>query len=434
MKKLILKSALCLAFGALVFACSTSKMNENTRAQKSVIKSPFKGIDVQKDYFSLDASEENQIRTKEGTTITIPANSLVDKDGKVVKGKVKLNFRSIDTPGEIIASGIPMTYDSAGVKNDFISAGMFEIGASQKGEELFIAEGKSINVDFASFKNGDDFSFYQINPENGKWSYKGINKSKVNTIKLEKMQKFKDENLIQLDVDYSVNKELQAFDKLKWICIDENEKNNPIKNKWILKENWQEISLKTLDETNGIYEMQLSSPSKKAAFKVSPYLLEGESVADMNSKINTLNQQVKDKKIEEERIQMEADINRNFSISSFGTYNWDKIEKQVAEGLLSVTNAAFEIDSKELDKAISVFHFSGKDKLLSRITQKWDKMVYNPNEVNKVLVVLPDNYVAISSPEEFKNVQGKANFLFHLKKRSQKIKSIAELDNLLAAK
>lgn len=432
MEKLIFKSTLFVAIGTLMFACSTPKLNEDLTSKKSVIKSPFKGIDVKADLFTLDASKENQIRTKEGTTITIPANTLVDKNGKAVKGKVKLNYRSIDTPGEIIASGIPMTYDSAGVKNDFISAGMFEIGATQKGEELFIADGKSINVDFASFKTGDDFSFYQINPENGKWSYKGITKPKVNTIKMQKLQAFKDDNLIQLDIDYSVNKELQAFDQLKWICIDENEKNNPIKNKWILKENWTDISLKTIDEANGIYEMQLTSLKKKVAFKVSPYLLEGENVADMNSKINTLNQQVKDKKIEEERIQMESDINRNFSISSFGTYNWDKIEKQVAAGLLAVTNAAFEIDSKELDKAISVFHFSGKDKLLSRITQKWDKMVYNPNEVNKVLVVLPDNYVAISNPEEFKNVQGKANFLFHLKKRSQKIKSIAELDNLLA--
>ncbi|MES2589531.1 MAG: hypothetical protein V4622_11180 [Bacteroidota bacterium] len=421
----------CLIIGLAISSCSTNnEIVENTKV--SAINPPFKGVDIEGDNFSFDASKDTEIRTKEGTTISIPANSLVDETGKKIKGKVDLSFKSINKASEIIASGIPMTYDSAGVKNDFISAGMFDIAASQKGKEIFIEKGKNIDVDFASYKEGNDFSFYKINKESGKWSYKGISTPKVNHVKLEKLRKFDEENLIQLNVDYSTHDELKPFHGLKWLCL--NDKNNPLKNRWILKENWREISLSVVNAKKGIYSMELSNESKTVKFQVSPYLMENESVADMTSKINQLNETVKEKKMEEERIQFEADITRNYKISSFGTYNWDKIEREVASGVLAFTNAEFQINSKSLDKEMSVFHFSGKDKLLSRISKKWDKLVFNPNEVNKFLIVLPENYVAISDEKEFKSAKDSKTFLFHLKKRSKKISSIADLDAILAEK
>ena len=416
----------------MVFSCSTNNKKIVENLKKTAINPPFEGIDLKGDNFTFNASKDSEIRTKEGTTISIPANSLVDINGKTIQGKANLSFKSINKASEIIVSGIPMTYDSAGIKNDFISAGMFDISATQKGKEIYIAQGKNINVDFASYKEGNDFSFYKIDKESGKWSFKGKSEPKINQVKLKKLKKFDEDNLVQLDVDYSTHEELQPFNGLKWICLDE--KDNPIKNKWILKENWREISLATFDESKGIYTIELSNDSKKVKFKVSPYLMENQTNSDMASKVNLLNETVKNKKLEEEKIQFEADIMRNYKIASFGTYNWDKIEKEVANGILAFTNAEFQINSKDLEKEVNVFHFSGKDKLLSRISKKWDKLVYNPNEVNKFLVVLPDNYVALSNENEFKVAKDSKTFLFHLKKRSKKIKSIDELDAILAEK
>ena len=430
MKRKIRFAWLCISFLGLV-SCS---VKETAQKETSAIRPPFKGIDVKKNRFSIDPGEETLIVTREGTRITVPANALVDKNGKRVTRPVKLAYRSINTPGEIIASGIPMSYDSAGVKYDFISAGMFEISASSRGEEVFIAPGKTIDVGFASYKDGADFSFYKINEESGEWSYKGITEPKPNTFKLEKLQGFHDENLVMFDIDYSTHEELRPFHNLKWLCIDPKEKDSPVKNGWIARERWYDITLNVLDKAKGIYQVTLSNAAKTVRFKVSPYQTDDAGIADMNAKINTLNETVKQKKEEEQRIQFEADIIRNFKISSFGTYNWDKIEKEVAEGNLVVTNAAFRVDSKELAQEMKVFHFSGKDKLLSRITKTWDKLLFDPKEHNKILVVLPDNYVALSDPAEFEQVRGKPDFIFKLKKRGKKIKSIEELDELLAMK
>lgn len=419
--------------GLLLGACSQQQL-EDTADLKTAIKPPLKGIDVKRDLYRINPGQETTITTREGTTITIPANILVDESGKKIKGKVDLSYRAIDSPAEIIASGIPMGYDSSGVNYDFVSAGMFEIKAKSKGKEVFIAPGKSIGVDFASYTEGDDFSFYKINEESGKWSYKGITKPKKNEIKFKKLERFKDENLVVFDIDYSAHEELRPFHKLKWICIDPQEKDNPITHDWVAQERWFEMGLNPVDKEKGIYEVYLSNGVKEARFKVSPYQLENESIGDMNTKIAAMNETVRLKKEEEQRIQFEADITRNFEISSFGTYNWDKIEKEVAAGNLVVTNASFQVDSKDLSENRNIYHFSGKNKLLSRITQKWDKLLFDPNETNKILVVLPDNYVAISDASEFQRAKNEKYFVFRLKKRGKKIKSISELDELLAQK
>ncbi|MGV3632527.1 MAG: hypothetical protein ACO1O6_15065 [Bacteroidota bacterium] len=421
-------------FTALLLAACSRQQLEEVTVVKTAIRPPLEGVDVKKDIYKINPGEVTTITTPEGTTITVPANILVDEKGKKIKDKVELSYRSIDTPGEIIASGIPMGYDSSGVAYDFISAGMFEIKASSRGKEVFIAQGRSIGVDFASYKQGDDFSFYKIDEESGKWSYKGITKPKKNEVKFKKLERFKDENLVVFDIDYSAHEELKPFHNLKWICIDPAEKGNPITHDWVTKERWFEMSLTVIDKEKGIYQVYLSNGMKDAKFKVSPYQLSDGSIADMNGKISALNETVRLKKEEEQRIQFEADITRNFEISSFGTYNWDKIEKEVAAGNLVVTNASFNIDSRDMAENRNVYHFSGKDKLLSRITNKWDKLLFNPNETNKILVILPDNYVAISDPSEFQQAKSKKDFVFRLKKRSKKIKSVSELDELLALK
>jgi hypothetical protein len=412
-------------------SCKNSENKLVSNEKSSVIKPPFDGVEVKADQFSFDASEDSEIITKEGTTIRIPANSLVDAKGKAVKGKVNLSYRSINTPAEIIASGIPMSYDSSGVKYDFISAGMFEIGAKQKGKDLEIASGKAIDVEFASYKSGDDFFFYKIDTETGKWDYKGISTPKENKLKKEKLKLFEDDNLFQLEIDYSLRPELKPFNGLKWLCLDKTEKDNPITNKWILDEIWYDIILNPIDAKKGIYKMILSNSSKVVSFKVSPYLLESENKADFAEKIKNLNETIKLKKAEEEKIQFEADIIRNYKISSFGLYNWDKLDKLVESGELAVLDASFLIDSKQLEDDMSVFHFSGKDKLLSRVTKKWDKMIIDPKGVNKILIVLAGNLVAVSEYAVFIKAQGSKNFLFNLKKRAKKINSLQDIDAIL---
>lgn len=425
-----------LLLGAAVLSSCSNQVQQKLPGQpQTAIQPPFKGIDVEAEVYTIEASKKSVIETPEGTIITVPESCLVDQNGQKIKGKVAVTYRAIDKPSEIMISGIPMTYDSAGVQNDFISAGMFEIQASQNNKEVFIEKGKSIAVEFGSYTPGDDFNFYKIDEKSGDWTYQGTNKSTVNLKKEEKLKNFLDDNFLEFDIDYSVHDELKDFDGLKWLCVDENDAVNPTKNKDLLDENWWDIELKTLDEKNGIYLVKLSNSERSVSFKVTPYVLEGETadIAGMNSKIAQLNETVAAKKEEEKSIQLQADIIRSFNIPSFGTYNWDKIQKEVAGGDLFVTNASFKVDSKMVNEERKVFHFSGDSKLLSREASSWNQLLFRPKEKNYLLMIMPGNYVAVSSTKDFNSAQSNSNQVFEMTTRKVKINSVEDLDKLLAS-
>src|SRR5262249_30442878 len=63
--------------------------------------------------FDIDAQAGDTISLTDGTNIYVPQNIFVDQNGKPVSGKVQLHYRAFYTPGEIVASGITMLYDTA---------------------------------------------------------------------------------------------------------------------------------------------------------------------------------------------------------------------------------------------------------------------------------------------------------------------------------
>ena len=69
-----------------------------------------------------------------------------------------------------------MQYDSAGVLYDFQTAGMFNIEAYSNGEEVFIKDGKHIEVSFSSDVPGD-YNFYRY--EEGNWIYQEPVKAEI---------------------------------------------------------------------------------------------------------------------------------------------------------------------------------------------------------------------------------------------------------------
>jgi len=65
-----------------------------------------------------------------------------------------------------------MTYDSGGVVNQFQSAGMFELYASQNNKELNLKPGKTIDMKFVSTDTSNTYNFYQYSEKDSNWVYK----------------------------------------------------------------------------------------------------------------------------------------------------------------------------------------------------------------------------------------------------------------------
>ncbi len=115
------------------------------------------------------AENGDTLRFALGTKVQIPANALVDADGKPVKGEVKIRCRHYLDAIDFSLAGINMTYDSAGTAYTLESDGMVDLRAFQNGQELFLKEGKEIQITIPGLKPDADFNLYRYDSIGQDW-------------------------------------------------------------------------------------------------------------------------------------------------------------------------------------------------------------------------------------------------------------------------
>lgn len=151
-------------------ATKTEQQASPTKSTK-FINEPFDNLKVNYTSYKVDNSKGADIKHPSNTKIKIPKNSFVNKQGQEITGEVEIQYREFHDQADIIASGIPMTYDSAGVRSTFESAGMFDIKGFQNGEPVFIKEDKPLTVEFASTQSADHFNQYFLDTVAKNWQY-----------------------------------------------------------------------------------------------------------------------------------------------------------------------------------------------------------------------------------------------------------------------
>gem|GEM_PF-2829652 len=137
----------------------------------NTFESPVPGSDVSRVYYSSPTERcDTLIYRRSGTRMIIPDNAFLDKSGQPVNGDVLIDYREFRDPLDFIVSGIPMSFQQEdGTPVFFSSAGMLEINASQNGEEIFLAPGKNIQVDFVSTDSSETYDFFTYNDTSGSW-------------------------------------------------------------------------------------------------------------------------------------------------------------------------------------------------------------------------------------------------------------------------
>lgn len=237
---------------SLLFSCTKEKPFKP-------VAPPFKAVSIPTDTASFDPSKPKVLNLSGGSSVEVPANAFVDADGNFITEPVTLSCREIKSAADIVVSGIPMTFtDENGEEQQFKSAGMFDIRGTAGGKEIFIAEDKSIKVNFASPVEGDYDLFY-LEEEQVKAEAAGIipaamaqapaaSLSQARWIRLtdnaEQVPDADDLEQFSLSYDTAQYPEAKALQDISW-KIKKGETNNPLvaANKAILEEKWQQVSL-----------------------------------------------------------------------------------------------------------------------------------------------------------------------------------------------
>ncbi len=145
-------------------------------AKEAFINPPVTTWDIPFERAEISNANDTVIRTSLGSFIKIPKNCLEDEKGNPVTSGIQFIFREFPTPAEIFLSGIPMVYDSAGVRATFESAGMIEIYAMKDGKPLKIREGRKIDISLVSTKEEDNYNLYYLDTLARNWQYRGKDK------------------------------------------------------------------------------------------------------------------------------------------------------------------------------------------------------------------------------------------------------------------
>jgi hypothetical protein len=403
---------------------------------------PFPNIPVVYDTLMVNANERSVVKISSGTVITIEANTLVDSLGNTINGKVELRYREFRDMIDVFVAGIPMDYDSAGVKRHFESAGMFELLAVQNKNEVFIKNGKTITVDFASRYAEDKYNIYSYNPDDKKWTFMSRDSSNMklktekgtfSTPEIEVVYKPQLANPkkqhIKLDI---VESEFPEFAMYKNVLfqIDDKQSVDPSKD----MAEWDDVRVDRNE--NGMYILHFERGQEVKEFSCSPVFAsadyaQAKKVFDEQYKASQELMKSKDKekkalakKYADEKNSQASTLNvfrnvgasaskncvatalitRQFTIKQFGVYNSD-CPSSLPQGALL---AADFTDKKDVDKKslkISKAYLVEKSKNALFTYYQVNTFSYNPASTNVMWALTEDNKLAVFSAADFKKLK-----------------------------
>jgi hypothetical protein len=155
----------------IITSQNKQSQSPNTKLAKAFIAPPISKLNVQYTSYKVKAEQGATLKHKSNSKIIVPKKAFVNKQGQDIIGDVEIQYREFHNQADIIASGIPMTYDSAGVKSTLESAGMIDIRGYQNGEPVFINPKKQITIEFQSEYTTDKYNMYVLDTVAKNWVY-----------------------------------------------------------------------------------------------------------------------------------------------------------------------------------------------------------------------------------------------------------------------
>ena len=441
-----------LAVAGLCLNLSHCQLNEEVTKQ---VDPPFKQVDVAFTCHQIISEEGDSIHLSNGSSILIPKDAFVDSAGNLYHGKLQINYREFHQASEILASGISMRYDSAGQQLSFQTAGMFEIRAqSANHQDLQIAPGKNLLVNMASHVNGSEYNFYYLDEQSG-WKYRGNKNVRINEEKQKRLSEIplpppipvkpaeqdRHQKVFNLTFDKNTHPELDPYSDLVWQYAGEkgDAEKDPELNSWVFSYNWGKADLGKYREQEMYFELTLQQGLTSFKTYIHP-VLTGKKLEAALQEFNSRMEQYKKKKesIEQAAKQalLEADFLRSYTIQQFGIYNWDCIHRQ-PERMAIQASFSFDDPSIVAGKGITAYLITGSNRSLVRYEyENWNHFSFDPQQQNKLILILPGNRIALFSEEQFSHldidkIKADKCFQFHLHVAKTTVNNLDDLSKLI---
>ncbi len=431
MKTLLLSTGAFLLFTACKSNNTEITSNSNMVVETTSWLTPINALRIAPETFTFSSDSDKIIELETGSKLFIPAGAFENKLGTPIHGDVSLNFNEFHSFGEVMLSGIPMKYDSAGVENDMITGGMFRIEAFQHGEELLLAKNKRIKVAISSNTGVARMNFYKMNEETGDWTYKQAGtgmKTRRNLLenKEEKTEIASSSNFNLLDIQVKTEhiaalkgKEIVAWKTKETVKSD-------VKNR--LKFSIVGSELFETSEPNQyrlVLQKRTTEEKEKYELIVEPYFTEDA----MRDSKNVHEEMVKNmREIDEYKEKIEKnEVVRTIEISSMGVYNWDYLyHREFVKSLECNLNFPKNTNTD----FVNVFTLCPEDNALIRLNfSDQGHYIYDPSKRNCIIAITKDNRVYYIPNSEFLAQKEETKLLkFDFRKSDLVLTSAANFD------
>jgi len=479
-----------IIFLLLKFCGNTETKNENKFVEEKktkYINPPFANIEVPQEIFDVDASKGGVLNYGT-TTITVPDCAFMDKDSNIVKGNVKLAYREVNDPVEIMISGIPME-DVEGSGQYLESAGMFEMLAWNENGNLFVNPDCLIKVKLQSEFPGSDYNRYNLDTTKRRWIENLKNlavekiEQKVKDIKpkrnksmipenfsfnfffkepdyeklaadegilnpVKPLEKNKDLFQFKFKMDFTQYPELNIYNGVQWEFVGNKNSEDPEKNPWVKSAYWNEMEI-VKRKSNGVYILKLKSGDKTFRTTVKPvfdsedmeyaeYVFQ-EKYEKYKDFVDKKKEEARLWRLEQERIAREKaqqekvdnisnQFSREIGVVGFGWCNIDRIIKLDRQEIL-----AFFVDlrGKKLKVNRAYLMIDSVNSVVTYLKDNFNKFSFIRNRKNTMVVIDSLANVYVVEDNIFDGIsKDRKDYEFKLNQPS-KVESEADIRKLL---
>jgi len=448
----------------LIVIVMIAKCNCRTETKMAVrfVNPPVPSADIPFTDYALDAEKGDTIMYPSGSVLLFPKDAFVDKNGKLIQGKVNIKYREFNNPVDQFLSGIPMGYDSAGVHYTFESAGMCDIQAFKDGQPVFVNKNSKPVINIVSQNKDVAQNLYYLDTATGQW----INRGKSEILEVGKKEvaivspKPSESNItkpvkpslldgslpiIKVLIDTNSFEELKAYHHLQFQLDKTETRFDPEAS----NTSWTDINLKKGDK-HGMYLIKFTSnygnKIKSVEYKVRPVLgeqdyakalllydkqmaayekkiearlvsnkanrdaymkdsiknayidKENEKTAQLNKIIEAKNKIVEAQGLQINNEYMSKRVLRNFQIDGFGIWNCDK--PMPPETFITVNSLFVNTESKTLE----VYSANLIVKSINGLYQISGGKVEIPRNQESMIVGVSNGRFAYITYDEFKNL------------------------------
>jgi hypothetical protein len=200
-----------------LFWFKPSKQNQLAPEIENVafINPPFENIQISFASYEVESGQADTIITGSGTRIIIPGSKFLDQNGFPIEGKINIKYREFRDPIDFALSGIPMSYDSAGIKYQFESAGMCEILGEQGEIPVFVNPNTPLVIEMNTVRSDPKFNVYYLDTISKNWTYLNKPKIKKDEVKVANSKKAKNLPEIEEFIEFNPSKISEEIALLK---------------------------------------------------------------------------------------------------------------------------------------------------------------------------------------------------------------------------